>query len=64
MFVVVAECFLPGVVYEYGMYPVSTDGDGTWYPGACKFLKLNHHPHSSFVYKNEKSIMEEQCSST
>ena len=27
---------------------------GTWYPQACRFLKLNHHLHSSF----EKSIIE------
>jgi putative transposase len=27
---------------------------GTWYPYACKFLKLRHHLHSSF----EKSIIE------
>ncbi len=36
--------------------PVSIDG-GTWYPQACQFLKLPHHVHS-FVYKNEKSIIE------
>ena len=44
-----------------GGYPVSTDGD-TWYPQACKFLKLEHHIHS-FVYKDEKSIIERtmQC---
>jgi putative transposase len=27
---------------------------GTWYPYACKFLKLRHHLHSSFG----KSIIE------
>ena len=32
---------------------VSTDG-GTWYPQACRFLKLKHHLHSPF----EKSIIE------
>jgi putative transposase len=38
---------------EYGKHPVHTDG-GTWYPQACKFLKLKHHLDSSF----EKSIIE------
>src|SRR3954453_23440718 len=49
----VAERFLDGVTKEYGRHPVSTDG-GTWYPQACKFLKLQHHLHSSF----EKSLVE------
>jgi putative transposase len=47
------ERFLLTVVKDYGKLPVSTDG-GTWYPQACKFLKLKHHIHSSF----EKSIIE------
>ena len=38
---------------DHGKHPVSTDG-GTWYPQACRFLKLNHHIHSSF----EKSLIE------
>jgi putative transposase len=46
-----AERFLSDIVDEYSQYLVSTDG-GTWYPQACKFLKLNHHIHSPF----EKSI--------
>ena len=50
---IVAERVLFNVVKKYGHYPVSTDG-GTWYPQACKFLKLKHHTHSSF----EKSIIE------
>ncbi len=49
----VAERFLSSVVKEYGEHPVSTDG-GTWYPQACRFLKLQHHLHSSY----EKSIIE------
>ena len=52
----VAEHFLSDIVDEYGQYPVSTDG-GTWYPQACQFLKLGHHIHS-FVYKDEKSVIE------
>lgn len=49
----VAERFLSDIVNEFGQHPVSTDG-GTWYPQACKFLKLKHHLHSSY----EKSIIE------
>jgi putative transposase len=49
----VAESFIQNLVNKYGNHPVSTD-TGTWYPFACKFLKLRHHLHSSF----EKSIIE------
>jgi putative transposase len=49
----VAERFLSRIVKEYGQHPVSTDG-GTWYPQACKFLKIEHHIHSPF----EKSSIE------
>ena len=49
----VAEKFLSKVVEKYGSHPVSTDG-GTWYPPACRFLKLQHHLHSTC----EKSIIE------
>ena len=49
----VAERFLSDIVSVYGIYPVSTDG-GTWYPTACKFLKLRHHLHSNL----EKSLIE------
>ena len=52
----VAERFLSNIVGEYGTHPVSTDG-GTWYPQACRFLKLDHHIHSFFA-KKEKSIIE------
>jgi putative transposase len=41
------------VVEKYGKHPVSTDG-GTWYPKACRFLKIDHHIHSPF----EKNIIE------
>jgi putative transposase len=50
----VAERFLSSLVQEYGKHPVSTDGGGTWYPQACKYLKLRHHIHSAY----EKSIIE------
>jgi putative transposase len=49
----VAERFLSNIVRDYGKHPVSTDG-GTWYPMACRFLKLKHHIHSPY----EKSIIE------
>ena len=49
----VAERFISGLVKIHGNHPVSTDG-GTWYPQACKFLKLRHHIHSSL----EKSLIE------
>ena len=49
----VAERFMSDLVKIHGKHPVSTDG-GTWYPMACKFLKLNHHLHSS----SEKSMIE------
>jgi putative transposase len=50
----VAEHFLSDIVDEYGEFPVSTADGGTWYPQACKFLKLKHHLHSFL----EKSIIE------
>ena len=49
----VAERFLPSLIDKYDKHLISTDG-GTWYPQACKFLKLRHHLHSPF----EKSIIE------
>ncbi|MDN5868046.1 MAG: hypothetical protein L0H55_11715 [Candidatus Nitrosocosmicus sp.] len=49
----VAERFLSNIRRDYGKHPVSTDG-GTWYPQACRFLKLRHHLHSPF----EKSRIE------
>jgi putative transposase len=51
----VAQNFIRNLVNKYGKHPVSTDG-GTWYPYACKFLKLRHHLHSSF----EKNIIEKE----
>jgi putative transposase len=49
----VAERFLAGLVKGYRRHPVSTDGI-TWYPMACRFLRLKHHIHSS----SEKSLIE------
>ena len=49
----VAERFISDVIKNHGKHPVSSDGD-TWYPQACRFLKLKHHIHSSY----EKSLIE------
>ena len=43
MFVV--EKFISSLIKIYGKHPiVSTEGE-TWYPQACRFLKLKHHLH-------------------
>lgn len=49
----VAERFLSGILEEHGEHPISTDG-GTWYPQACRFLRVEHHIHSNY----EKSLIE------
>jgi putative transposase len=49
----VAERYLSSLVKVHGKHPVSTDG-GTWYPHACRFLKIRHHLHSPL----EKSLIE------
>ena len=49
----VAEQFLQNLIRKYGKHRISTDG-GTWYPQACRFLKIRHHLHSSY----EKSVIE------
>ncbi|WP_458720757.1 hypothetical protein [Candidatus Nitrosocosmicus sp. R] len=49
----IAERFISGLIKIHGKHDVSTDG-GTWYPMACRFLKLKHHINSSF----EKSLIE------
>ena len=49
----VAERFISSLINRYGKHSVSTDG-GTWYPQACRFLKIEHHTHSSL----EKSLIE------
>jgi len=43
----VAERFLTRLINTHGKPPVSTDS-GTWYPMACRFLKLRHRLHSFF----------------
>ena len=49
----VAERILFQIISMNGKHQVSSDG-GSWYPQACKFLKLKHHLHSLY----EKSIIE------
>ncbi len=49
----VAQRFILNLVKRYGEHPVSTDG-GTWYPQACRFLRLHHHIRSPY----EKNIIE------
>ncbi len=45
----VAERFISDVVEEHGEHPVSTKDGGTWYPQACRFLKLTHHIHFLYI---------------
>jgi len=50
----IAERFISDLAKVHGKHPVSTDG-GTWYPQACRYLKLRHHHiHSSW----KKSLIE------
>jgi putative transposase len=57
----IAEHFISSLIRGNGgdgKHSISTDG-GTWYPKACKFLKLDHHHiHSSY----EKVSSKELCS--
>ena len=41
----VAEKFISSLVFKYGKHAVYTDG-GTWYPEACKILRVKHYLHS------------------
>ena len=34
----VAERFIQKLATEYGKHPACTDGGGTWYPQACRYL--------------------------
>jgi putative transposase len=53
MFVV--EKFLNSLVKDYGKHTLPTDG-GTWYPYACRLLKVKHHLHSTL----RKALSKEQ----
>ncbi len=54
---VASEHFMSPLIIKYGKHSNSIDGDGTWYPQACKFLKLEHHLHFLYTSK-EKGIIE------
>jgi putative transposase len=55
--ILVAERFIVSLINTYDKYPVSTD-DGTWYPQACKFLKLKHFLHSPFEKSNIERVVQ------
>ncbi|MDQ4073833.1 MAG: hypothetical protein M3162_05945 [Thermoproteota archaeon] len=42
-----SQRFILVLVKANRKHPVSTDG-GTWYPQACRFLRLKHHIYSSW----------------
>src|SRR6478609_8363417 len=50
----VAERFIFDLVKIYRKHSISTDGERTWYPQACRFLKLKHQLHSAL----EKCLIE------
>ena len=49
----VGDRYIFGLIRVYGKEPVSTEC-GTWYPQACRFLKLANCIHSP----NEKDLIE------
>ena len=51
----VAEKFIRFLVSKYGKHTVYTDG-GTWYPEACKILRLKHYLHSPLESLIERVI--------
>ena len=63
---IVAEQFLLELIKKYGKNPVSTDsgmygsgsGGGTWYPQACRFLKLRHQSLTHSYYYEKSIIIE------
>jgi putative transposase len=50
----VAEQLIQSLNRKYGKHKILTDGGGTWYPQACRFLNVEHHVHSPL----EKSFIE------
>jgi putative transposase len=50
----VAKNFIRSLVSKYGRHTVYTDDGGTWYPEACKILRLKHYLH----LPSEKSLIE------
>ncbi len=56
---VITERYISDVVYEYGEHPVLTADGDTWYPQACRSLKINHRLHSSYEkshYRKNKAV--------
>lgn len=53
----VAERFILRLIKIHGKHNISTDG-GTWYPQACKFLKIDHHLHIPLM---KKALLRELC---
>jgi len=51
--ILVTEKFIRSLVSKYGRHTIYSDGS-TWYPEACKVLKLKHYLHSPL----EKSLVE------
>ena len=52
----VAEQFIQSLVRRYGKQKISTDGGGTWYPQACKFLKIEHIIYIRLMGKASLSV--------
>jgi hypothetical protein len=52
---VVAEQFIQSLVRRYGKQNISTDG-GTWYPQACKFLKIEYIIYIHLMRKASLSV--------
>ena len=55
----VAERFLSGILKEHGGHHISTAGE-TWYPHACRLLRIKHHLLSLY----EKIIIEHKMQYT
>ena len=55
----VAEKFIRSLVFKYGRHTVYSDS-GTWYPEACKILRLKHYLHSirKKPYRKRNSIFQ------
>ena len=52
-----AEQFIQSLVRGYGKQKIiSTDGGGTWYPQACKFLKIEHIIYIGLMGKASLSV--------
>jgi hypothetical protein len=56
MLVVAEQQFIQSLVRRYGKQKISTDGGGTWYPQACKFLKIEHIIYIRLMGKASLSV--------